>query len=104
MLPTLAIWAEFLAILGALVTVILNVDVTVHTFLSGLQLFFNPMDVFVGIAKTMVFGATVAITGAHFGFEAKSGAEGVGNATTKAVVTSAVLILVFDFLIALLFL
>jgi phospholipid/cholesterol/gamma-HCH transport system permease protein len=104
MLPALAIWAEFLAILGALVTVILNVDVTVHTFLSGLQLFFNPMDVFVGIAKTMVFGATVAITGAHFGFEAKSGAEGVGNATTKAVVTSAVLILVFDFLIALLFL
>lgn len=104
MLPALAIWAEFLAILGALVTVILNVDVTAHTFLSGLQLFFNPMDVFVGIAKTMVFGATVAITGAHFGFEAKSGAEGVGNATTKAVVTSAVLILVFDFLIALLFL
>lgn len=102
MLPVLAIWAEFVAIMGALVTVIISVDVTVYTFLSGLQLFFNPADVFIGIAKTMVFGAIVAITGAHFGFEAKSGAEGVGNATTKAVVTSAVLILIFDFLIALL--
>lgn len=102
MLPVLAIWAEFLAIMGGLVTVVLSVDVTVYTFLSGLQLFFNPVDVFVGIAKTMVFGAIIAITGAHFGLEAKSGAEGVGNATTKAVVTSAVLILVFDFIIALL--
>ncbi len=57
-----------------------------------------------GIAKTMVFGAIIAITGAHFGFEARGGAQGVGNATTKSVVTSAVLILVFDFLMALLFL
>lgn len=100
MLPVLAIWADLLAILGGLVTVILGVDVTVNVFLSGLRLFFNPFDVFIGIAKTMVFGAIVAITGAHFGFEAKGGAEGVGNATTKAVVTSAVLILIFDFLIA----
>ena len=82
-----------MAILGALVTVILNVDVTVHTFLSGLQLFFNPMDVFVGIAKTMVFGATVAITGAHFGFEQKA-VQKEWEMPTKAVVTSAVLILV----------
>lgn len=100
MLPVLAIWAEFLAIMGGLVTVIVSVDVTVSTFLDGLRLFFNPFDVLIGVAKTIVFGAIIAITGAHFGFEAKSGAEGVGNATTKAVVTSAVLILVFDFLIA----
>lgn len=102
MLPVLTIWAEFLAFIGAIVTVVLTVDVTLFTYLSGLRLFFNAHDVFIGVSKTMVFGAIVAITGAHFGFEAKGGAEGVGNATTKAVVTSAVLILVFDFIIALL--
>lgn len=102
MLPILVVWAELLAIIGALVTVILSVDVTVYTFLSGLRLFFNPFDIFVGIAKTTVFGAIIAITGAYFGFETKGGAEGVGNATTKAVVTSVVLVLIFDFLIALL--
>jgi phospholipid/cholesterol/gamma-HCH transport system permease protein len=102
MVPVLVVWAELLAITGALVTVILTQDITVYTFLSSLRLFFNPTDVFIGIAKTTVFGAIVAITGAHFGFETKGGAEGVGNATTKAVVTSVVLILIFDFLIALL--
>ena len=44
----------------------------------------------------------IAITGAHFGYEARSGAEGVGEATTKAVVVSAVLILIFDFIMAVL--
>ncbi|MDG5815967.1 ABC transporter permease [Chitinispirillales bacterium ANBcel5] len=102
MLPVLVIWANFLAIIGATFTVALSVDMTVYSFLSGLRLFFDPMDVYVGVAKTMVFGAIIALTGSHFGFQSKGGAEGVGNATTKSVVVAAVLILVFDFIIALL--
>ncbi|NLD98592.1 MAG: ABC transporter permease [Fibrobacter sp.] len=102
MLPALVIWAEFLAIMGALFMVIISVDITLYSFLNGLKLFFAMSDVFIGILKTSVFGAIIAITGAHFGFETRGGAEGVGNATTQAVVTSAVLILIFDFLIALL--
>ncbi len=102
MLPVLVIWANFLAIVGAAITVALTVDMTMHTFYTGLRLFFDPTDVYVGILKTVVFGAIIAITGSHFGFETKGGAEGVGNATTKAVVISAVLILIFDFVIALL--
>ena len=50
----------------------------------------------------VVFGAVVALTGAYFGMEAKGGAEGVGKATTRAVIAAAVLILVFDFVIAIL--
>ena len=102
MLPVLTIWAIFVAFLGSAVTVAISVDVTMHTYLSGMRLFFNPMDVYVGVGKTLVFGAIVAITGAYYGFQAKGGAAGVGNATTKAVVVSAVLILVFDFVIAVL--
>jgi phospholipid/cholesterol/gamma-HCH transport system permease protein len=102
MLPVLVIWAEFVGIMGSIVTVLLSVDVTMHTYLSSLRLFFSPTDLFVGIFKTMVFGAIVALTGAHFGFEARPGAEGVGDATTRAVIVSAILILVFDFLIAVL--
>ncbi|MDR0331420.1 MAG: ABC transporter permease [Chitinispirillales bacterium] len=100
MLPTLTIWAILMAFAGAAFTVAVSVDVTMYTYLSGMKLFFKAYDVYVGIAKTAVFGAIVAITGAYFGFGAKGGAEGVGNATTKAVVVSAVLILVFDFIIA----
>jgi len=102
MVPMLVIWAELLAFLGALVTVILSVDMTVQSFMHGLRLFFNASDLYFGILKTTVFGAIVAITGAHFGFRVKGGAAGVGDATTKAVVTSVVLILIFDFIMAVL--
>jgi phospholipid/cholesterol/gamma-HCH transport system permease protein len=100
MLPVLTVWAILIAFVGSAVTVAISVDVTMYTYLSGMKLFFNPLDVYVGVGKTAVFGAIVAITGAYYGFQAKGGAEGVGNATTKAVVISAVLILVFDFVIA----
>lgn len=102
MVPLLVIWAELLAFFGSMVTVILTVDMTLYHFMHGLRLFFNPSDLYFGILKTTVFGAIVAITGSHFGFHVRSGAEGVGHATTQAVVTSVVLILIFDFLIALL--
>jgi phospholipid/cholesterol/gamma-HCH transport system permease protein len=102
MMPVLVIWAEFLAFFGAGMTVLLTVDMSMHTFLSGLQLFFTEDSLYIGVLKTMVFGAIIALTGAHFGFEAKPGAEGVGNATTKAVITAVVMILIFDFIIALL--
>jgi phospholipid/cholesterol/gamma-HCH transport system permease protein len=102
MLPVLAIWAVLVDFLSSIVTVVLSVDITMHTYLSGLRLFFAPIDLFVGIFKTMVFGAIIALTGAHYGSEAKAGAEGVGEATTKAVIVSAILILIFDFSIAVL--
>jgi phospholipid/cholesterol/gamma-HCH transport system permease protein len=102
MMPILVIWAEFLAVVGAGMIVLLTVDTSMHTFLSGLRLFFSESNLYIGVLKTMVFGAIIALTGAHFGFEAKAGAEGVGNATTKAVITAVVLILIFDFVIALL--
>ncbi|MDR3011747.1 MAG: ABC transporter permease [Chitinispirillales bacterium] len=102
MLPVLVIWANLMAFTGAALTVALTVDVTMHTYLSGKKIFFDAIDVYVGVGKTAIFGAIVAITGAYFGFTAKGGAEGVGNATTKAVVVSAVLILVFDFVVAIL--
>lgn len=104
MLPMLVIWAEFLAYLGSVVTVVLTVDMTLFSYLNGLRMFFNPTDVYVGIGKTAVFGGIISLVGSHFGFRARGGAEGVGQATTKAVMLSSVLILIFDFIIAFLFL
>ena len=101
MLPVLVIWSELVAFISSILTVIFSVHVTLYVYLTGLKLFFNPADLIIGIAKTSVFGAIIALTGCHFGLEARGGAEGVGEATTKAVMTSCLLILVFDFIIAL---
>jgi phospholipid/cholesterol/gamma-HCH transport system permease protein len=71
-----------------------------YVYLNGLRFLFNSMDLITGVLKTSVFGAIIALTGCHFGLQARGGAEGVGLATTKAVMTSAVLILIFDYIVA----
>jgi phospholipid/cholesterol/gamma-HCH transport system permease protein len=101
MLPVLVIWSELVAFISSICTVLFSVNVTLYVYLSGLKLWFKPSDLIIGVAKTSVFGAIIALTGCHFGLEARGGAEGVGEATTKAVMLSCLLILVFDFIIAL---
>jgi phospholipid/cholesterol/gamma-HCH transport system permease protein len=74
------------------------------TYLEGLRLFFYPPDMIIGILKTSVFGALIALCGSYYGMECAKGAEGIGIATTNSVMLSAILILVFDFIAALIFL
>ncbi len=100
MLPMLTIFSLLVAYIGSIITALLFVDITMHVYIQGLRLFFNPFDVYIGILKTAVFGAIIALTGSHFGFQARKGAQGVGEATTKAVMVAAMLILMFDFIIA----
>lgn len=100
MLPVLVIISELVAFLGSIVTAIFFVDVTMYVYLTGLRLFFSMQDMLIGIVKTTVFGAIIAFTGSHFGFQSRKGAQGIGEATTRAVMVSMLLILFFDFLIA----
>jgi phospholipid/cholesterol/gamma-HCH transport system permease protein len=100
MLPVLVIFSIFLAILGSIATVFFSIDVTVHAYLESLRFLFYPMDLFLGVAKTAVFGLIIATVGAYYGYQARGGAQGVGNSTTKAVMTCAALILIVDSIIA----
>ncbi len=100
MIPILVIISELIAFIGSAITAMFFIDVTMYLYLTGLKLFFSLPDMMIGISKTTVFGAIIAFTGAHFGFQSRKGAIGIGEATTRAVMTSAVLILFFDFLIA----
>jgi phospholipid/cholesterol/gamma-HCH transport system permease protein len=54
-------------------------------------------DLTSGLIKAAVFGGIVAVVGCQKGFFTRGGAEGVGRATTKAVVTASIAILVTDF-------
>ena len=100
MMPILVIFSELVAFVASIITAILFTDVTLTVYLLSLRMFYFAKDMLIGIAKTMAFGGVIAMCGAHFGLQAKKGAEGVGESTTKAVMTAAVLILVFDFVIA----
>lgn len=102
MLPLLTVFADFLAILGGMVVAKLAVGVSFNTFESGLRLLFKYQDLVGGLMKTFVFGYIIAFMGCYNGFMTKGGAEGVGVATMRAVVQSCLLILVSNYLLALL--
>ncbi len=100
MIPILVIFSELVAFLGSIVTAMFFINISMHVYLTGLRLFFSLSDMMISIIKTAVFGAIIAFVGAHFGFQSQKGAKGVGEATTRAVMVSMLLILLFDFIIA----
>jgi phospholipid/cholesterol/gamma-HCH transport system permease protein len=102
MVPFLVVFANFIAILGGLAVAVLGVDVSVETFLNGFRSSFKIVDFTNGLIKAGVFGLLIGITGCYEGFHTDGGAQGVGQATTTAVVISCVLILIFNFIFAIL--
>lgn len=100
MLPLLVVFANFIAISGGLVVSVLGVDISSEMFLNGFKNSFKLSDFVNGLIKASVFGFIIGLIGCHEGFRAQGGAQGVGMATTKSVVISTVLILVFNFVFA----
>ena len=77
----------------------LSVDVTTADFLSGLKYDFNPFYVTYSLIKTVVFAFIIASVSSYFGYFTKGGSIAVGKSSTKAVVSSSILILVFNFIL-----
>jgi phospholipid/cholesterol/gamma-HCH transport system permease protein len=100
MLPVLTIFSDLLAILGGMVVARISMSVSYNLFTSGLKLLFKSQDLIGGLMKTFVFGFLIALMGCYNGFVTKGGAEGVGIATMRAVVSSCLLILISNYLLA----
>jgi phospholipid/cholesterol/gamma-HCH transport system permease protein len=108
MVPVLTIINDFVGIIGG--NIISSVVVglpsgqywrTVWEQLAsdGFTLRYIPNDFVQGLSKPLVFGAIISITACYFGLGTTGGTEGVGQATTKTVVTASILILVVDYFI-----
>jgi phospholipid/cholesterol/gamma-HCH transport system permease protein len=100
MLPVVTVFADFVAVLGGFVVAYMGFDQPWHTYLEAVRNTFEPRDLFSGLTKAAVFGGTIGLMGSFYGFRAEGGAEGVGKATTQAVVASCVLVLVLDYVLA----
>ncbi|HZL88039.1 MAG TPA: ABC transporter permease [Pirellulaceae bacterium] len=96
MIPTLTIMADFMGVIGGYFYSILVLDIDAHHYWANSESFVNRFDLFSGIAKSVFFGAAIAIISCHRGFRCQPGAEGVGRAATSAFVYSFVAILVID--------
>ena len=84
---------------GALVSVAL-LGLNLSSYFNGSYRALKYADVVQGLTKPLFFGFIIASVGCYFGMNTKGGTQGVGRATTQAVVVSSVLIIVIDFLIS----
>src|SRR5439155_4761538 len=100
MLPIIVIFSDAIAIAGGMVVAVFSIGVSPATYVSGLKDFFYLKDLASGLLKAVVFGNIIGTMGCYFGFATEGGAEGVGAATTRAVVSSCVLVLITDYVLA----
>jgi len=77
----------------------LSADVTTADFMSGITYDFKPFYITYSLIKTLIFAFIVSSVSSYFGYHAKGGAIAVGKASTKAVVYSSILILIFNFIL-----
>ena len=100
MLPVVTVFSNAIAIFGGFVVAVTAIGVPPHTYVVGLKQFFFMKDLYSGLLKAMFFGGIIGTMGCHYGFATEGGAEGVGQATTRAVVSACVLVLISDYVLA----
>jgi len=97
MLPILVIFANIVALVGAYLVSNFFLGISTKMFFDSVQRFFHVKDIFGGLFKALFFGSFTALIGVKVGFDATGGAEGVGNATIRAFVLSATMVLILDY-------
>jgi phospholipid/cholesterol/gamma-HCH transport system permease protein len=99
MMPLLCILYSCVGMVGAWLVAVKRLEVDPGSFLANIEKGFVPSDFYMGLVKSAVFGFLICAISVNQGFNASGGAKGVGEATTRAVVQSAVAILVANYII-----
>jgi phospholipid/cholesterol/gamma-HCH transport system permease protein len=102
-LPLLVLIADILGVMGGFIVSTVKLGFNPAGYLQNTLDFMQTMDVVSGLAKAAVFGFVIALLGCFHGYNSRGGAEGVGSATTSAVVMASILILGFDYFLTELF-
>ena len=98
-LPFLVLIADTLGVMGGWLIGTAKLGFSSAGYLRATLDFMQTMDVVSGLVKASVFGFVIALMGCWCGYNSKGGAQGVGAATTSAVVISSILILALDYII-----
>ncbi len=103
MLPCLVLVADIIGVFGGYLVAVYRLDFNPHTYLQNTWSFLQNMDVISGLVKAAVFGFIITLMGCYHGYNSGKGAEGVGVATTNAVVSASILILLTNYFLTGLF-
>lgn len=98
-LPVLVLMADIIGVMGGYLVSVHKLGFSPATYLINTIDILEPVDVISGLVKAAVFGFLVALTGCYSGYHSLGGAQGVGRATTHAVVSGSILILTFNYIV-----
>lgn len=97
-LPILVFIADVIGVMGGFIVSTESLNFNAGVYIKNTVDFLKADDVTSGLVKAGVFGFVIAMMGCYHGFNSKGGAQGVGRATTNAVVTASILILASNYL------
>lgn len=99
MLPILVLVADIIGVFGGYIVSVYRLNFNPAAYLKQTFDFMHMEDVTSGLIKAAFFGFIISLMGCYHGFNSKGGAQGVGKATTYAVVSSSILILITNYLL-----
>lgn len=99
MLPLLVLIGDIIGIYGGYIVSIYNLEFSSGNYITQTWDILERMDVISGLIKASVFGFIVSMMGCYHGFNSGRGAQGVGTATTYAVVSASILILISNYIL-----
>ncbi|BCK77550.1 MAG: ABC transporter permease [Acetobacter sp.] len=102
-LPLLVVVADILGVAGGFTVATVKLGFAPDNYIAATMNALKTEDVMVGLVKATVFGFLITLMGCYYGYTSRGGAEGVGSATTAAVVSASILVLAFDYLLTDLF-
>lgn len=100
MLPAVTIVADIVGIIGGYVVTVGLFRMSTVVYWKRTWDYLEPSDIYNGLIKACFFGAAIALVSSYKGFYTRGGAEGVGKATTGAVVLSSMTILISDYFLS----
>ena len=98
-LPLLTLIADSIGVFGGYLVGVYALDFSGPVYIKNTLDFMTADDVITGLIKAAVFGFIIALMGCYHGYYSKGGAQGVGRATTYAVVSAAILIFAANYLL-----
>jgi phospholipid/cholesterol/gamma-HCH transport system permease protein len=102
-LPLLILWTDAVSLLGGMVAAKLQLDLSMMFFFDSLPSAVKIANLWIGLAKGVVFGALIALVSCHFGLRIEPNTESLGRGTTSAVVSSITVVILADAVFAIAF-
>jgi len=99
MAPVLTIISDFVGIFGGWIVARFQLQVASSLYWSSITDALYPQDIYQGLAKPFVFGFVIVTIACHVGLRTRGGTQGVGRATTIAVVAGSVAVIAADFFV-----